>query len=96
MFNNRYQVFTIHVTRNVRVRGNESSFHVPVVLALLPNKKAETYHSIFSSLLRLQPSLSPRSLTADFEFGIWNAAQSVFPSIVIHGSFFHWRQALVK
>lgn len=45
----------------------------PVVYALLPNKRQETYVSMFNILLRIAPGFSPSSFSCDFEQALINA-----------------------
>ncbi|KAK9736146.1 FLYWCH zinc finger domain [Popillia japonica] len=53
------QLHTIH--------GLKKDASVPLVYALLPNRSKETYEHLLRQLTILQPVLSPRTITEDFE-----------------------------
>lgn len=51
----------------------------PVIYALLPNKKTETYRNFLKILKNLNPELSPSSISIDFEIAAISAIQEAFP-----------------
>lgn len=75
------QMFTMHIVEN----GN----YVPLVFCLLPDKKTETYTTMFRKLLELcQESgedFSPETFVVDFEQAIHNAVYDVWPTSKLTG-----------
>lgn len=73
-------MYTIHGI----IKGNSI---VPLVYALLPNKKSETYVKLLSELKKLEPRLNPCSVMMDFEIQISmvKAFENVFPETKIRG-----------
>ena len=71
------QIFSIHILLN--------TIMVPVVYALLPNKRQNTYERVFDCLReRLGERNLPleiRRFSSDFEEGVLNAIRSRFPGI---------------
>jgi hypothetical protein len=65
----------------------------PVAFALLPDKTANVYSQIWSTMSQylLEP---PRAVRVDFETADLKAIQQVFPDATIEGCFFHFRSAL--
>jgi hypothetical protein len=61
----------------------------PVIYALLPNKKNETYRKLFEMLLNLNPGLLPHSISIDFEIAAISAIKDAFPQVNIHGCYYH-------
>lgn len=61
----------------------------PLVYALLPDKKNQTYERLFKTLLELKPGLKPRSIACDFEQAAIKAIKNNFPEAQIHGCLFH-------
>lgn len=83
------QVYTLHIL----VEGKA----LPVIYALMCNKKKETYLKFYQKLKELCSTLSPNSLLSDFETASYSAAKDVFADVEIVGCFFHlcqnlWRQ----
>ncbi|KAL4112648.1 hypothetical protein QTP88_016396 [Uroleucon formosanum] len=68
----------------------------PVVYALLPNKKKQTYVKLFSMINQLQPELHPTSVSCDFEHGAITAIKNSFENINIFGCYFHLSQNFLK
>lgn len=75
------QMFTVHIVEN----GN----YVPLVFALLPDKKTSTYETFFKDLCKLcsenGENLNPMTIVVDFEQGIHSAIQCVWPTSIIRG-----------
>lgn len=88
-----YQLFTVH---SVITRSEEEPVIVPIIFALLPNKKEITYYRLFSLLREHFPNFKPDVFQSDYEVGIMNAAKVVFPEIDIRGCLFHYSQNLWK
>lgn len=73
-----YQLYTIHGI----IKGESI---VPLVYALLPNKKTETYIKLLSELKNLEPRLNPSSVMMDFEKSMIKAFETEFPETKIRG-----------
>ena len=82
------QVFSIHVIKD--------SISIPVVFALLPNKKQESYTSVFMQILISKPNIKPQSIMSDFELAIVNGWKSVFPETKERFCFFHFSQNIYR
>lgn len=82
------QLYTIHA-----INGNST---IPVVFALLANKKESTYLKMLTALKNLRPTLSPANVMTDFEKASINAIKTVFPTVTQTGCYFHFRQAIYK
>jgi len=61
---------------------------------LLPDKKENTYTTMFHNLKLIKPDLSPTSILIDFEKAVINSIKTEFPQKKIQGCFFHLSQAL--
>jgi len=84
------QLYTLHGTINGSV--------FPLVFALLPNKKEDTYVRFFTLLrdavLVRDSVLTPGTFLLDFEIAAWNSVNTVFPLAQIRGCFFHYCQCI--
>src|ERR1043165_7426747 len=76
-----FQLYTVQV----RAFGTV----VPCLYVLLPNKTQGTYVRLFDEIKVLLPHVIPRTITMDFEKAAMNAAIGAFPTVSIHGCFFH-------
>ena len=81
-----YQLYTIHASVDNHV--------IPLVYALLPNKRFETYNRLFSTLVSLQPQFKPEAWLTDFELAAIQAIMLNFPQAAMTGCFFHMQQCL--
>ena len=79
-------MFTVHCIIDKTV--------IPLVYALLPNKRQETYTKVFRQLKQIKPALSPVSVLSDFEQAIINSIKDCFPDTRIRGCFFHFSQCI--
>ncbi|CAI6344403.1 unnamed protein product [Macrosiphum euphorbiae] len=61
----------------------------PIIYALLPNKKGETYRKLFTMLIDLNPRLLPDSISIDFEIAAISAIKEAFPQVNVHGCYYH-------
>lgn len=85
------QIYTIHAD----IGSNEKETNViPVLFALLPNKKKETYIRLFRLVMERIPEWNPQTINVDFESAAISALQEVFPSVDINGCFFHMKKCL--
>lgn len=80
------QLFTVHALIDGKA--------VPMVYALLTNKRQDTYRKLFQAMKNLQPLLNPQSVLVDFELASINAVKLVFPETTIVGCSFHLGQSL--
>lgn len=87
------QLFSIHADIG---SSTTSTNVVPLVFALLLNKKQATYEILFHMLKARFPNWCPRQFTMDFEMAIQNAAQKVLPNTLISGCYFHFLKSLWK
>lgn len=83
-----HQLYTVHW-----LKENAS---VPLVFALLLNTLEETYIRFFQELKNLEPLLSPRTITTDFEKAMINAVKKEFPNAKQRGCFFHFTQCIFR
>ncbi|CAF1542487.1 unnamed protein product, partial [Rotaria sp. Silwood1] len=77
------QTYSIHGL----IRGKT----LPLIYSLLPNKKEETYETLFR-VVQQHVQRVPRYITIDFEKGAENASAVVYPQSQIFGCFFHFKQ----
>ena len=86
-----YQMYTIHANVHNKI--------VPLVYALLPDKKQSTYVQLFTILKEKAAqnniNLSPTTMVTDFEGAAQNAVTAVF-NCQLKGCMFHFRQAVWK
>lgn len=76
-----HQIYVILAERN--------GFVFPLLYALLPNKRRQTYQLLFTTIAQKWPTLQPNSLSIDFEIAAFQEAQSAFPNAQIFGCLFH-------
>lgn len=83
------QLYTIHALIDSKA--------IPLIFALLRNKKKETYVRMLKKLTELAPSINPHTILIDFELAAVNAFSEVFSDVTLVGCYFHlsqnlWRQ----
>ena len=81
-----YQVYTLHAIKCYTV--------VPLIYALLPDKREETYRRVLDALLDVNNNLYPESCMLDLEKAAENAFMASFPGISITLCLFHLGQCL--
>jgi hypothetical protein len=81
-----YQVYTLHAIKSNTI--------VPLVYALLPDKREETYRRMLNALLDINNNLCPTSCMLDLEKAAENAFVASFPGIAITVCLFHLGQCL--
>lgn len=84
------QLFTIH--------GLINGHYIPLVFCLLPDKRSETYATLFEKLTteilgRYGTILRPSEVFVDFEKSIHTALEAIWPSSKIYGCRFHLHQS---
>jgi len=68
---------------------------LPVCFCLTPNQEQTTYETIFFLLKELCDS-EPRQIILDFELASHNAVNHIYPSCLIIGCLFHFKQAILR
>jgi len=61
----------------------------PVMYALLPNKRQETYDGLFGPIKTIWPVFNPTSIYLDFEMAVMNSVRQAFARAGLHGCLFH-------
>ena len=67
------QLYTIH--------GMKNGYVIPLVYALLPNKREETYSNFLRTVKTIAPTLDVESVNTDFEPAVVKAIKEELPSI---------------
>ena len=83
-----YQLYTIHV-----FKGGKA---IPVLYALLPDKKRKTYLEFLRAIVTLKPSLKSKIIITDFERAAIKVFATIFPGVEQHGCFFHFAQCIYR
>lgn len=84
------QLYTI----NMDLNSTDTVTHViPVIFALLPNKKYETYMRMFD-LLKNKLSLTMNVFKTDYEAAVIKAIKTVYPQITVSGCYYHMSKAV--
>ena len=81
-----YQVYTIHGQVSLT-----NTYITPLVYALLPIKKKETYIRLFQA-----PNLKPSTVTTDFEIAVSNAFNQLSTDVQISFCYFNFCQSLLR
>ena len=80
------QIYTIHADLRGKV--------VPMVYALLANKRHGTYLKLLTAVKSLLPNWALATVTTDFEAAAVRAWKDVYPTARQHGCYFHFSQCL--
>lgn len=84
-------------TQLFTILGLKNDYYVPLVFCLLPNKTSFTYYHAFKYIKeecdKLNYTLSPNIINADFETAIHKSVYKAFPEAVIRGCRFHLGQS---
>lgn len=87
-----YQMFVLHVD----MESDENVTNIiPVIYALLPNKKEETYVRLLT-LIKEKLKIQIKKFKSDYELAIINAVSTVFPQAQITGCYHHFNDAIWK
>ena len=79
------------MTQMVTVHGLlNSKWHFLLVFGLLPGKTQHLYTRLFDHF----GPYDPQSILCDYEIGLHNAIQSIWPSSTVCGCQFHFKQSL--
>lgn len=84
--------------RNV---GDQEIVPLPLVYALLSSKEQVQYEAVLKSVVEAArkfriENFKPEKIITDFEKGILNACQEVFPTVQTSCCFFHLKQSLYR
>lgn len=82
------QLYTIH--------GFQRRTSIPLLFALLSNKREETYQNLLRQIKILEQSCAPQSITLDFEKAMTAACSKEFPAASQSGCFFHFSQCIFR
>ncbi len=81
-------------TQLLTVHGiTDDHYRLPLAYGLLPGKRQEHYQNLLDELDSFGP-FQPDTVLADFELGLRNAIEEVWPSSTVRGCCFHFKQAL--
>lgn len=89
------QLYTIHGVK-VNEDNPQSGKALPLVYALMPNRKRRTYNDILNVLKEAQPLLNPDILMIDFERAFSKAFAHNFLDAEIKGCHFHFGQCVYR
>ena len=67
---------------------------IPVVFALLPDKKQQTYRHPIDKLFEIFPSWNPKFIMMDFERSAINEFDGKFTTTTMSGCFFHFQNSI--
>lgn len=85
------QLYTIHADLGSTL---DATNIIPVVYALMPDRKQTTYERLFSCIKLKIPQWQPQRFKTDFEIGAMQAIGKIFPGSVVTGCNFHFNQSL--
>ena len=74
----------------------KNNYTIPVVYALLPDKRAETYGRLFAQIKAMVPNLQVSTITSDFELATITAVKEEFSRASHYGCLFHLGQCLYR
>lgn len=80
------QLYTFH--------GSSNDISIPLVYALLPNKRQETYIRLLQQIKNLIGVYHPITFMTDFEQAMIKAYEKEYPLTVHTGCFFHFTQCI--
>lgn len=87
------QLFTIH--GDLGASSSETKV-VPLVYALMSDKKQESYAALFAMIKSQIPDWTPKKIHLDFEIAIANALMNIFPEVILKKCFAHLSKAIWK
>lgn len=85
------QLYTVHGDAGSSL---ETLNVVPLVYALMSDKKEASYTALFNMIKSQIPEFNPREFQTDYEAAAMNAIEIVFPQCIIKGCFYHYAKAL--
>ena len=76
------------------ILAKRAEYVFPVMYALLPNKRQETYDNLFGLIKTIRPLFNPTSISLDFEMAVVNSVQQAFPRADLHGCLFQLTKSM--
>jgi len=76
------------------ILAKRAEYVFPVMYALLPNKRQETYDRLVGLIKTIWPLFNPTSISLDFEMAVINSVRQVFPRAELHGCLFHLTKSI--
>ena len=71
--------------------------YIPILYILMTNKSQKMYRNALEWIFKLSGRrIMPQTVSCDFELGLINAIQGIFPYAKINGCLFHWKQAIKR
>ncbi|XP_051176184.1 uncharacterized protein LOC127291231 [Leptopilina boulardi] len=67
-----------------------------IIWVLMDSKTIEAYTAVFECIVRLIPEYEIQEVLTDYENALKTALRNVFPNIILHGCWFHYKQALLR
>lgn len=71
------------------VMAARGGFVIPVIFALLPNKREQTYSRMIRMIRGVWSNFCPTAISLDFEQAVINAFSNAFPDAELQGCLFH-------
>ncbi|XP_064117881.1 uncharacterized protein LOC135223347 [Macrobrachium nipponense] len=69
---------------------------LPILYALLPNKRRTTYVKMFRMITEMSAELQPKGIYCDYEQAAFSAMTECFPDVELKGCFFHFAHNIHK
>ena len=76
------------------ILAKRAEYVFPVMYALLPNKRQETYDGLFGLIKTIWPLFNPTSISLDFEMAVMNSVRQTFPRAELHGCLFYLTKSM--
>ena len=87
------QLFSLHAF----VRRDACEKQVPLAFIVMSRRTAPDYTAALQAVIDALPSPpSVKTITTDFEKGIWRGCREVLPEVKMRGCGFHWAQAVER
>lgn len=87
------QIYSIHGDIG---SNHDATVIVPIIFALLPDKRQVTYQRFFRLIKTHLTNFNPVVFQTDYELSTINAVSLEFPTVITRGCFFHFSQAMRK
>jgi len=76
------------------ILAKRAEYVFPVMYALLPNKRQETYDGLFRLIKTIWPLFNPTFISLDFEMAVVKSVRQAFPRAELHGCLFHLAKSM--
>ena len=85
------------VSLHAFVRRDACEKQVPLAFVVMSRRTAPDYTAALQAVIDALPSHpAVKTITTDFEKGIWRGCREVLPEVKIRGCGFHWAQAVER